>query len=558
MVNYHIDTATWKSWVPTRSWWRTPGQMSYPAHVHMHSPSSINTGGVGVGFTQSPPFLLSPLPRCQNPSAVPTSKSRISRSGSMPPLPKSMPTTIPSSSRGHCKLSPSLPHSSDLNVFSRRRVDWRLLPIMGLLYAVALIDRTNLGIARTAGMEEDLQLYVGERYSIASMIYFVPYTILQIPGNIALRYLGARLHLTICVVGWGAAQLGMGFVTDWVQLCICRVLLGVFEAGFFPALVYIITTWYKRHEVQKRLALFYIVSIITGGFSPILAYVFTLLKGTHGYNGWQWIFIIEGAATIGLGVLAWLFAADFPETSRFVNEEERKMILDRVEADRKDSVPDEVTLPKVLKHMSDPIAWSCGLMFLSSTMPAYAVGFFITPILFSMGYTMAEALLLSAPPAGAAMFSTFFFAWLADKTRKRAIWLACQNLIVITGLMVTGYTNSNATRYFGLFLVNMGASGCVPGVLAYQSNNVTSHSKRAVTTAITIAMGGIGGIFATTVWRQKDFPRYIPGIWATMACQFTMLILLGVNSIIFLRRNKLRREGKCGPLENTEGFYYTL
>ncbi|EAU83958.2 high-affinity nicotinic acid transporter [Coprinopsis cinerea okayama7 len=447
---------------------------------------------------------------------------------------------------------------SDLNVFSRRRVDWRLLPIMGLLYAVALIDRTNLGIARTAGMEEDLQLYVGERYSIASMIYFVPYTILQIPGNIALRYLGARLHLTICVVGWGAAQLGMGFVTDWVQLCICRVLLGVFEAGFFPALVYIITTWYKRHEVQKRLALFYIVSIITGGFSPILAYVFTLLKGTHGYNGWQWIFIIEGAATIGLGVLAWLFAADFPETSRFVNEEERKMILDRVEADRKDSVPDEVTLPKVLKHMSDPIAWSCGLMFLSSTMPAYAVGFFITPILFSMGYTMAEALLLSAPPAGAAMFSTFFFAWLADKTRKRAIWLACQNLIVITGLMVTGYTNSNATRYFGLFLVNMGASGCVPGVLAYQSNNVTSHSKRAVTTAITIAMGGIGGIFATTVWRQKDFPRYIPGIWATMACQFTMLILLGVNSIIFLRRNKLRREGKCGPLENTEGFYYTL
>jgi len=130
--------------------------------------------------------------------------------------------------------------------------------------------------------------------------------------------------------------------------------------------------------------------------------------------------------------------------------------------------------------------------------------------------------------------------------------------MIIAGLMITGYTNLNGTRYFGLFLVNMGAAGCVPGVLAYQANNVTSHTTRAVTTAITIAMGGVGGIFATTVWRQQDFPRYIPGIWATMACQFTMLLLLAITTFVFARRNRLRREGKIGPLENTEGFYYTL
>lgn len=137
-----------------------------------------------------------------------------------------------------------------------RHVDWRLLPLLGLVYSVALIDRTNLGIASTAGMDQDIGIYTGNRYNIASAVYFPSYILLQIPGNIILRILGARTWLAICVIGWAGAQLGMAFVPNWGILCVCRVLLGAFEAGFFPALAYIITTWYKRHEVQKRLAVF--------------------------------------------------------------------------------------------------------------------------------------------------------------------------------------------------------------------------------------------------------------------------------------------------------------
>ncbi|EAU83959.1 hypothetical protein CC1G_09841 [Coprinopsis cinerea okayama7 len=439
-----------------------------------------------------------------------------------------------------------------------RMVDWRMLPLLGLLYAVALIDRTNLGIARTAGMQEDLRLDIGERYSIASMIYFVPYILFQIPANLILRKLGARLFLTICVVGWGAAQTGMGFVPNWGLLCVCRVLLGIFESGFFPALVFIITTWYKRHEVQKRLAVFYLSSIVLGGFSSILAYGITFMKGLGGINGWAWIFIMEGLFTILLGILAWLFVPDFPDKSTFLTEDQRKMILDRIEADRADSMPDPMTWPKFWRALFDPFTWSFGMMFLASTMPAYAVGFFATIIIHGMGYSTAMALVLTAFPFVAAAISCFVFAYIADRTRMRAPWLAAQNLICMTGLLCTGYASQPGVRYFGLFLTNMGASGCVPGVLAYHSNNITSHSKRAVSTAVIIAMGGVGGIFATMIYRQVDYPRYIPGIWATMACQFTMLLLLGINSFVFHRRNMAYREGKCEPLEGTPGFYYTI
>ncbi|KAG6842146.1 hypothetical protein C0991_001639 [Blastosporella zonata] len=110
-----------------------------------------------------------------------------------------------------------------------RQIDLRMLPLLGLLYSIALIDRTNLGIARVAGMQVDLRLDLGDRYSIASCLYFVPYIILQLPSNVVLRWLGARTWLTICVTGWGVAQLGMGFVPKWGYLVLCRVFLGIFE-----------------------------------------------------------------------------------------------------------------------------------------------------------------------------------------------------------------------------------------------------------------------------------------------------------------------------------------
>ncbi|KAF9012461.1 major facilitator superfamily domain-containing protein [Cyathus striatus] len=470
------------------------------------------------------------------------------------------------------------------------KIDLRMLPLLGLLYAVALVDRTNLGIARIAGMNSDLKLNVNERYSIASMIYFIPYILLQLPGNIILRWLGARTWLTICVVGWGTAQLGMGFVPTWGYLSLCRALLGVFEAGFFPALVFIITTWYKRHEVQKRQVFNFwyalLINIFFQRLRRILAYALTGLKGKGGINGWAWIFIIEGIITITLGVLTWLFVPDFPDKNRFLTEEQTKMILDRVEADRGDAIPDKITGTKIIKHLSDWTLWAFGILafkiilasstslifvsFSSDVLIIYDAclryGFFITIILGTMGYNTKMALLLTAPPtfllyavySVSAAVSCYFFAWLSDKTRQRALWLAVQNIITMAGLLITAYAKVNGVRYFGLFLVNAGASGCVPGVLAYSANNITSHSKRAVSTATIIAAGGVGGIFATTVYRQQDFPRYLNGIWATMGCQLLMVALLTATSFTFKRRNQLARQGKIASLEDTPGFYYTI
>ncbi|KAJ7287182.1 major facilitator superfamily domain-containing protein [Mycena rebaudengoi] len=438
-----------------------------------------------------------------------------------------------------------------------RSVDLHLLPVFGLLYSFALIDRINLGAARTAGMGPALQLQIGARFSIATVMYFVPYILLQIPGNLVIRKVGARNWLFFCTICWGAVQLGMGYVRTWSQLVWCRVLLGIFEASFFPSIVYLISSWYTRYEVQKRLAGLYMLSVTISGFSPILAYGLSLLNGKRHIAGWSWIFIIEGAITLFLGVGSFFLLPDFPEKNKFLTPDQTALILERVEDDRGDSVPEEITFRKVMSHLGDWTLWAYGLMFMCCTLPAYALAYFISIILKGMGWSTTNALLLSAPPYAPAFLSALFFAWLADKYRHRAGFIAIQALISITGLCLTAFSKHNNVRYFGIFLLNAGSSGCIPGILAYSANNVVGSSKRSVSSALTVAFGGVGGIIASTVYREKDFPRYLPGLWVTLGGQFLLLSLVGATTLHFMRLNKrARTEGVV--LEGRAGFFYTL
>ncbi|KAF8729462.1 hypothetical protein AX14_006080 [Amanita brunnescens Koide BX004] len=317
-----------------------------------------------------------------------------------------------------------------------RQIDLRVIPILGLLCALDFMDRANLGIARVAGMDRDLHLNVGTRYSVLSLVYFVPYLLLQVshmqlPSNLFVRRIGARNTVTFCVVSWGIVQLSMGFVPSWGYLTLCRVLLGAMEAGFFPALVFIISTWYVRHEVQKRLAAVWLIAILAGGLSPIFAYLISLLGGKLGITSWSWIFIVEGAITITSGLLSWRYLPDFPDQNQFLDAEQTELVLRRIEEDRGDSAPDVMTRNKVKSHLLDWKLWAFGEfdnkpfgvtvshddfcrinVFLCDNSgfrkwvrqipnrgySSTSCRIFITIILESMGWNIKDSMLLSAPP----------------------------------------------------------------------------------------------------------------------------------------------------------------
>lgn len=156
-----------------------------------------------------------------------------------------------------------------------------------------------------------------------------------------------------------------------------------------------------------------------------------------------------------------------------------------------------------------------------------------------------------------AVISSIIFAWLGDKYHTRGPVIAVQCLITIVGLILIAYVPTTGVRYFGIFLGSAGCQGNVPAVLAYQSNNIRFQSKRSVGSALQIGFGAIGGMIASTTFREQDLPDYIPGLWTTTGLQFLTLGLLAITTIHFWRRNKQVDSGTA-IVEGLEGFKYTL
>lgn len=170
-----------------------------------------------------------------------------------------------------------------------RKIDWHIIPILSAMYCISLIDRTNLSMARSVNekkMNTELGLNVGDRYSIATMIFYIPYIILEIPSQTGLRAFGVRIWLGTATLLWGIVMLCFGFVNNWQQLTALRALLGIFESALFPGAAFLISCWYPRKSMAVRNTIFYFGATGIGGLSSILAWGISQMHGTAGKSGW--------------------------------------------------------------------------------------------------------------------------------------------------------------------------------------------------------------------------------------------------------------------------------
>ena len=272
---------------------------------------------------------------------------------------------------------------------------------------------------------------------------------------------------------------------------------------------------------------------------------------------------VEGVATIGIAIIGYFLVIGFPDTMlasgrrQGFTTQELEIVLDRIDRDRRDSRPDKLTWPKFLTHVANWELWVYGFMFLTCSAPIYAFAYFIQIILGTIVDSTAQVFLLCAPPYLFSIIWTAGCAWLADRSRLRMPWMIGNAAITLMGLLITAYSTNSGARYFGVFL---GVSGCnanLPTIIAFQSNNVRSDSRRSVANGIQFLFAAIGGIYASTTFMQKEYPTYRTGVWCGVATQFLLILLCTGMFLHFKRRNRAANEGR-EVIQEEESFRHTF
>ncbi|KAG9252424.1 major facilitator superfamily domain-containing protein [Emericellopsis atlantica] len=444
------------------------------------------------------------------------------------------------------------------------RIDRRLVVMLGAIYCVSLIDRTNLSNAAIAGMRVDLELSIGFRYSITTLVFFITYSIFQPPATILTRKTGPKHFLSGLCFAWGVVMIGFGFINHWYSLVALRLVLGLFEAGFFPGCVYLISTWYSRYDTQKRYAVFYLMGTIASGLGGVLAYGLQQMEGLADIRGWRWIFIIEGIITCILGIAGWIFIVDFPDKAlnkkhwRFLSRNEIAFILRRINTDRNDAAGEPWNLRAWASSGLDLKIWGFALCLFCCTTITSSLSFFLPIILReNMDMSVEKSQYLSTPPYFAAAAFMFAVAWVGEKYRIRGPLLFINSALGLVGLPLLGFAQNTGVCYFSTFLICISGPGGISTCMAYQANNIRGHWKRAFCSATLIGFGGIGGITRSLVFRRQDSPQYRPGVYACMSCSLLVILIVAINAVYFRRCNKKADKGEM-VIEGDPNFRYTI
>ncbi|KAI8943323.1 hypothetical protein NX059_001341 [Plenodomus lindquistii] len=364
-----------------------------------------------------------------------------------------------------------------------RKLDWAILPLVSLMYLLSFLDRSNIGNARLAGLERDLGM-TGWDYATAVSVFFPFYIISEVPSNLAMKKFRPSIWIPSIMIAWGIVMTLMGIVHNFAGLLAARMALGLAEGGLFPGVAFYITLWYKRSETGSRIAIFFSAATAAGAFGGLLARGIMEMDGVAGIDGWGWIFILEGIATVVVAFASFFLLHDYPETAKFLKENERAEIVQRLREDGS-ALSTEFRLSFAKDALKDWKIWVNCLMTFGNFFPLYSISIFLPTIIRGMGYSNENAQLLSVPPYVLACIATISLGFWTDK-RGRGVYVIGIASVAIIGFIILLTVENNAVKYFATFLVLLGIYPNVPQITTWNSNNIGGAVKRGVGVAMQI------------------------------------------------------------------------
>ncbi|WP_175908574.1 MFS transporter [Burkholderia sp. BCC1640] len=370
-----------------------------------------------------------------------------------------------------------------------RRISRRLLPFLILCYTLSFIDRINIGFAH-AQMAAELR-FSDAVYGLGAGIFFIGYMAFEIPSNALLARIGARRTIARIMVLWGLGSAATMFVATPAQFYVCRFLLGVFEAGFFPGILFHLGAWYPPKQRAKAFALFmsalYLAGLIAG---PVSGVILTVFDGVAGLSGWQWLFVVEGLPSSALGLVALRFLDDRPDDARWLSDAEKAALRDaHAQADA--DVGNGVASTRPLLAHRD--FWLLCAANFSIAAAGYALVFWMPVILHRGGLHGAMQIgALSALPYLCGVIGLLGMGW---RTEHRQAWRehgAAAMLACAAALVVLARVDGTANLTIALCVAVAAHAAALPAFWVLPGLALPKRSMAIAIAAITMS-GAIGG-----------------------------------------------------------------
>ena len=268
------------------------------------------------------------------------------------------------------------------------------------------------------------------------------------------------------------------------------------------------------------------------------------MSGVGGYHGWRWIFILEGLLTVVVSLIAYHFIANYPSTAKFLTEAERAFVLDRLKNNTDATRNEGFTWGNVLMAVRDPKVWLYGLTFHTLALPLYTLSLFLPTIIKELGYTAAQAQLLSVPPYAVAFVLTLTVAILSERFKLRALFIMASSGLAIIGYIVLLTQTKPGAAYVGTILAAGGIYPAVAIVVSWPANNVSGQTKRATANAMQITIGILGAVLGTQLYRSNDGPRFFLGHGFALGYLCANVLVVATQWAVLRAENRRRDNGE--------------
>ncbi len=370
----------------------------------------------------------------------------------------------------------------------------RILPILFFGYIIAYIDRVNVGFAKLQ-MLGDLK-FSESVYGLGAGIFFLGYFFFEVPSNILLHRIGARIWICRILITWGIISGCTAFVHTPGQFYAMRLLLGIAESGFFPGMILYLTYWFPSHRRAHMVALLLAGNPIAGIIGgPVSGYIMHALASRHGIAGWQWLFILEAIPAVILGVIVFFSFDDRVANAKWLSPEEKSIVA----ADITDEASAK-TLQTILSVFTSPRVWLMSSIYFGIEMGSYAIGFWLPTIIRETGVKDAFQIgLRTIVPYSLALICMILISRHSDRTRERRWHLILPCLIAAVGFVLC--TQGATSAVLAMIGMNMAVVGVVTAVPMFWAlpTSFLGGAAAAAGIALVNCTGNLGGFFSPTI-----------------------------------------------------------